>query len=206
VLASASTWFQHHLLLLHGPLIYVVVGVLVFAEVAIMIGFFLPGEIAAIVGGVIASQYRASLAAMVVVVVAAATLGNLCGYQLGKLIGPWLLSHRPLEGNPGVERVRGLMDRRGAWAVVLGRWIALVRAVLPGVAGVSGMDLGVFSLFSFVGGATWGAMWVLLGYAAGRSYVKIVNAAGEWSLVGLGVVVVAVASTLVWRHLRRQRA
>lgn len=205
VLASATSWIQRELLKLHGPWVYVVVGALVLVEVGILIGFFVPGEIAAIIGGVVASQHRVSLAVMIVVVAAAATLGNLSGYQLGRLVGPWLLSHRPLKGHPGVQRTESLIARRGAPAVVIGRWIAVVRALLPGVVGMSGMDLRIFVVLSAVGGAAWAAMWVSIGFAVGESYATVVNASGQWSLVALGVVVVALVAFVIWRRSRERR-
>ncbi|MHB8328624.1 MAG: DedA family protein [Acidimicrobiales bacterium] len=205
VIASATSWLQHHLLQLHGPLVYVVVGALVFIEVGIAIGVFVPGEIATIVGGVIASQHHANLLLMVAVVAGAATIGNLSGYELGRVVGPWLLDHRPLKGSSGVSSANRLVAKRGGPAVLIGRWIAVVRAVLPGLAGMSNMDRRTFVFFSAVGGIGWGTMWVLVGYAAGLSYAKVVKAAGQWSLVALGVVAVFVALLVAWHKLRERR-
>jgi len=205
VLGSATSWIQHELIKLHGPWVYVVVGALVFVEVGILIGFFIPGEIATIIGGVIASQHKINLVAMIVVVSAAATVGNLSGYQVGRLVGPWLTTHRPLKGNPGVARAERLIARRGGPAVVVARWIAVVRAVLPGVVGMSGMDLRTFAVLSAIGGTAWGTMWVLIGFAVGESYQSVINTAGKWSLVGLVVVVAALLAFFVWRKTRERR-
>lgn len=203
--ASATSWVQHHLLQLHGPVVYIVVGLLVFVEVGIVIGFFIPGEIATVLGGVIASQHHVNVVLMVVVVAAAATVGNLSGYEVGKLIGPWLMSHRPLRGNRDVAKAEKLVARRGGPAVLLGRWIAIVRAVLPGLAGMSGMDLRVFMVFSAIGGVAWATMWVLVGYAAGSAYQTVLNAGQKWSLVALGVIVLAIVARFVIRKVRDRR-
>jgi membrane-associated protein len=207
VLGSATTWLQHHLQELNLGLVYVVVGALVFLEVGIVIGFFVPGEIAAVLGGVISSRHGgASVAVMVVVVAGAAVAGNFSGYELGKLLGPGLLSHRPLEGRKEVDRAQRLVSRRGGPAVLIARWIAVVRALVPGVAGLSGMDRRIFGIFSVAGGIGWATMWVLVGFAAGLSYTKILNVAGRWSLVVLGgVVVLLVGAWVVHRVLRRRR-
>src|SRR5580658_1478018 len=125
MLASVTSW----LLRLHGPVVYLVVGLLVFFEVAIVIGFFVPGEIASIIGGVIASQHHANVVIVLVVVVVAATIGNVVGYDIGRLIGPWLFSHRPLAGHAGVARAQNLIARRAGPAVVAGRFVVGVRAV-----------------------------------------------------------------------------
>jgi membrane-associated protein len=203
--ASSAGGFQGWLLNLHGPVVYLVVGGLLFLEVGIVVGFFIPGEVATILGGVIASQHHANLPTMIVVVAVCASLGNLSGYGVGVLIGPWLLERRPLKGNAGLIRARELIASRGGPAVFLGRWVVFVRAVLPGVAGVSRMRLGKFIVFSVLGGIVWGTTWVLIGYAAGNSYAKVEKAAGSWSLVLLGVIVVALAVFIVFRKRKERR-
>lgn len=206
VLASLSTWLQHHLLQLHGPFVYLVVGGLLFLEVGIIVGFFVPGEIATIMGGVIASQHRTSLVLMLIVVWAAAVLGNFSGYEIGNVFGDRVLRFGPLKDNRHVDKAKDLLARRGGLAVVVGRWIAVVRAILPGIAGMAGMDRPVFMLWSAVGGVAWGTMWVMLGYAAGLSYVHILNAAGKSSIYVLAGVVVLVVGFVAWRKVREHRA
>lgn len=197
--ASTPGGVQGWLLRLHGPVVYAAVGGLLFLEVGIIVGFFIPGELATILGGVIVSQHHADLAVMLIVVTLCATLGNLSGYFVGRTIGPWLLELRLIKGNPGIAKTRELIKYRGGPAVFIGRWIVFVRAVLPGVAGISHMRLRTFAVFSLAGGAVWGTMWVLIGYAAGNSYTKIESAVGKWSLVIVGVVVVALAVLFVFR-------
>jgi membrane-associated protein len=198
--ASVTSW----LLRLHGPVVYVVVGLLVLIEVAIVIGFFVPGEIASIIGGVIASQHHANVVLMVVVVVAAATVGNVIGYDVGRMIGPWLFSHRPLAGRAGVDRAQQLLARRAGPAVVLGRFVVVVRAVLPGLIGMSGMPRRLFAVLSLVGALVWGTLWVLVGFALGLSYTKVTKTFGRVSV--LVVVALLGAWVLAWwwrRHGRR---
>ncbi len=193
---------QHWLLHLHGPVVYVGVGVLVFLEMAILVGFVVPGEIAAVIGGVLVSQHHANLAVMILVVVVTATGGNIVGYEVGRILGPRLMAHRPLRGNPGVMKTQQFIARRGAPAVFFGRWVVFVRAVLPGMAGMSGMSRRSFALMSAAGGVAWGSMWVLVGYGAGLSYTKVLSQAGVW---GAGVAVVVVAALVVFMVLRSRR-
>jgi membrane protein DedA with SNARE-associated domain len=200
--ASVKSWLLH----LHGPVVYVVVGLLVFLEVAIVVGVFVPGEIAAIIGGVIASQHHANVVLMVVVVVVAATVGNIVGYDLGRLIGPWLFSHRPLAGRTGVVRAQDLISRRGGPAVVAGRFVAVVRAVLPGLVGMSSMPRHHFALFSAIGGVVWGTLWVVVGFALGLSYTRVTNTIGRVTLVIVAVLVVAWLGMLLRRRQGRTRA
>ncbi|HXQ44838.1 MAG TPA: VTT domain-containing protein [Acidimicrobiales bacterium] len=198
MVASITSW----LLRLHGPVVYVVVGLLVFFEVAIVIGFFVPGEIASIVGGVIASQHHANVVLMVVVVVTAATVGNIVGYDVGRMLGPWLFTHRPLAGHAGVVRAQELIARRAGPAVVVGRFVVVVRAVLPGLVGMSGMSRRHFNAFSAVGGLVWGTLWVLVGFGLGLSYTKVTRVFGWGSFVVVAALVVAWVVVEVRRRRR----
>jgi membrane-associated protein len=203
--AHTAGGIQGWLLGLHGPAVYAAVGGLLFLEVGIIVGFFIPGEIATILGGVIASQHHANLAVMITVVAVCASVGNLSGYFVGKTVGPWLLELRFLKGNAGIIRTRQLIAKHGGPAVFIGRWVVFVRAVLPGVAGMSHMKLTRFILFSIAGGIVWGSMWVLIGFAAGDSYTSIEKAVGNWSLVILGVVVVAGGVFVFFRKRKEKR-
>jgi membrane protein DedA with SNARE-associated domain len=187
VVASIESWLLH----LHGPVVYVAVGLLVFFELAIVIGFFIPGEIATITGGVVASQHHANVVLVIVVVVAAATVGNLVGYEVGRLVGPWLFSHRPVAGRAGVVRAQRLVARHAGPAVVVGRFVVVVRALLPGLVGMSGMARRQFAVFSAAGAIGWGTLWVLVGFALGLSYSKVTNTFGKGSVIVVAALVVA---------------
>jgi membrane protein DedA with SNARE-associated domain len=182
-----------------------VCGLLVFGEAAFFLGFVIPGETAALVGGVLASLGHASLPLMVVVVIGCAIAGDSVGFEVGKLVGPWLIEHRPLRGHPGVKRGQQLIVRWGGPAVFLGRWIALARALIPGLAGMSGMRYPTFLFYNALGGSIWGTTYVLIGYAAGSSYTVIAKRVGMYSLVLVGVVTVVLAAAVVIRKQRERR-
>jgi len=202
VVASIKSW----LLNLHGPVVYVVVGLLVFFEVAVVVGFFVPGEIAAIIGGVIASQHHANVVLMVIVVVVVATVGNVVGYEVGRVIGPWLFARRPLAGQAGVDKAQNLISRRGGPAVVAGRFVAVVRAVLPALVGMSGMSRRHFALYSAAGAIAWGTLWVLVGFVLGTSYTKVTNTFGKVTVVVVALVVAGWLAFMLRRRQRRSKA
>jgi len=197
---SVGSWLQHF----HGPVAYVLCGLLVFGEASVFVGFVIPGETAALAGGVLASLHHVDLVLMLVVVVVGAVVGDSVGYEVGKLLGPWLVTHRPLRGHPGVARGEQLLARYGGPAVFLGRWVALARALVPGLTGLSGMRYRTFLVFNAAGGIVWGATFVLIGYGAGASYTAVARTIGTYSLVVLGAVVLAVAAVVVV-HRRRSR-
>lgn len=199
-----SSWL-HGLLGLHGSLAYLLVGALCLGEAALLLGFVIPGETAVVLGGVLASTGHVDLAGIVVVVVACAIAGDTIGYEGGRRLGPALLARRPFKGNRAVARATAYLGERGGPAVFLGRWTAVFRAVMPGVAGMAHLRYRTFLVYNALGGLLWGVTYVLLGYFAGRSYAHVASAAGTASTVLLVVVVVAVVVFVVWRRVRERR-
>jgi membrane-associated protein len=189
-----------------GPgLIYLTVALLVFAEDALFVGFVLPGETAAVLGGVAASQGHVEVGAMAALVVLAAVLGDTVGYEVGRRFGPRLLETRTLRRHGSrIDDAREFLLRRGGWAVFLGRFIAFFRAVMPALAGLSGLRYRTFLPFNAAGGLVWGVGCVLLGYLAGASYAAIESRVGRD--VAIAVVVIAGVVLVVvpwWRRRHR---
>ncbi|WP_182358171.1 DedA family protein [Tomitella gaofuii] len=193
------------LLTLNGAVVYAIVGALVFAEVALLVGFVVPGETAAIVGGVLASLGHAELWPMAAVVIGSAVLGDLTGFGVGHLLGD-RMAGRPMSPRRRRrrEQTQALIARRGPLAVFVGRYIAFVRTLMPTLAGASGMRLRPFLLADVAAALTWGAANVAIGYVVGRSYKEVVRWLGAGSAVVLTVVVIAAAA--VWLLRRRRRA
>ena len=104
-------------------------------EASIFVGFVLPGETAVILGGVLASFHHVSLTRMLVFVVLCTVGGDSVGYEMGRRFGPALLRRLPAKASRGVARGRSFLERRGAPAVFLGRFTAVLRAVVPAPPG-----------------------------------------------------------------------
>lgn len=198
--------FLHPILGLGGWEAYALVGALCFGEAALFVGFVLPGETAVVLGGVLASEHHVNLAGMCVLVVGCAILGDTVGYAVGRVFGPVLLEHRPLRGHRGVVRAQQFLQRRGAPAVFLGRFTAVFRAIVPGLAGVSQMRYRTFLLANAAGGIIWGLAYTFAGWAVGKSYQKILTYGG-W--VSSGILIAAAATVItfvVHRRVRERRA
>jgi membrane-associated protein len=186
-----------------GWAVLLIVGLVVFAEDALFVGFVLPGETVAVLGGVAAKFGHVSLVGVVAVVIGAAIVGDSVGYEVGRVLGPRIIAHRYLESRrERLEAAQRFLARRGGTAVFLGRWVAFFRAVMPALAGSARMPYRRFLFFNAAGGVVWGAVVVLLGYAAGASYKSIEGYLGQGS-AGILVAVVALAVT-IWA-VRRHR-
>jgi len=193
----------HPLLSLHGWEAYLLVGFLVFAEAAIMLGFIFPGETAAILGGVLASKGGVSLEGIATTVVLCAIVGDSVGYWVGDKWGRKLLQIGPLKKRQkGLDMALDQLRRRGATAVFLGRFTAFLRAVIPGLAGLSRMRYRIFLPANAAGGICWGLLFVLLGYFVGERVEKATGIASD-ILAGLIVLIIVAA---VIRHRRKEKA
>ena len=190
------------LLSLHGWPAYLLVGLLVFAEAAVMLGFVFPGETAAILGGVLASKGGVNLEAMLAVVVVCAIVGDSVGYAVGERWGPRLLQLGPLrKRKKGLDAALDQLNRRGPVVVFVARFSAFLRAVVPGLAGLSSMHYRTFLGANAAGGLCWGVLYVLLGYFVGQSVEKVTGIASD---VVLGLILVLIV-VLVVRHRRRDK-
>ncbi len=195
--------------LLHGILsappafAYLLVGLLVFAEAAVFVGFVLPGETAVVLGGVLAARHGIDLRVLIVLVVVAAIAGDTVGYEIGRHYGERVLATRPLRRHEQrLYQARGFLRERGAFAVFLGRWTAFLRAVMPGLAGVSRMPYRRFLAYNALGGVAWGITFCLIGYLAGNSYDAVEKRVGMWG--GLASLLLVLAVIVIWQVRQRR--
>jgi membrane-associated protein len=173
-------------------------------EASAFVGVVLPGEIGVILGGVLANQHKLVLAAVLVAAIAGAIIGDSIGYWVGKRYGETLLSKLPdrLLKPEHVSRAEETIRNFGGKAVFLGRFTAALRALVPGMAGMSRLHYGRFLAWNVLGGAIWATAFVILGYLAGSQYQRLEHYA---NLIGLALLV-AVVAFLVVRHRRSRHA
>jgi membrane-associated protein len=153
---------------------YAMWGVLVilFAECGLLIGFFLPGDSLLFTVGLLISQgvIETPLWLACLLMTAAAIAGNVVGYAIGARAGPAILS-RPnsrLFKQSHVDKTRAFFDKYGNRAIVLARFVPIVRTFITVVAGVAGMSMRRFVTYSAIGGVLWATGVTILGYYLGQ--------------------------------------
>ena len=173
-------------------------------EAPAFLGLVLPGEVALLLGGVLASQGRVPLAAALAVGTAGALAGDSAGYWIGRRWGPRLLASRlgRRVGPARLHRVESLLLAGGGRALVVGRCTAGARVVLPGLAGMLRLRYRSFALWTGVAATLWAVTHVLAGYAAEAGWRHAQLLTGRAGLV-LGL---AVAAGLAVAWLRRRSA
>lgn len=208
VTAAPAFLDTNHLLSTYG---LVGLMVIIFAECGLLVGFFLPGDTLLFSAGLLMSTgtLHVNIWLAVVVVPAAAVLGNLVGYWIGYRAGPYVFD-RPkskMFKPEYVERSHAFFDRYGAPAVVLARFVPIVRTVATVLAGVSRMRFALYALYSLIGGVLWSGGVLLLGYWLG--HIEFVRKTIEPLIdpILVGVVLLSVMPALVhWLRSRRQLA
>ncbi len=180
---------------LASPWGYLVVGLLTLLEASAMIGLAVPGEAALLVGGFLVSQDKAELWPMMAVAIVGAIVGDSVGYEIGRHLGPRLRRSRlgRWVGEERWQRAESYLAHHGGRAVFFGRFVGVLRAMVPTLAGLSRMPYRVFLPWNVAGACIWGPGFVLLGYAAGGSYHKVAEWAGRASAVLLALVLIVVA-------------
>ena len=207
-LASVTNWLLHPdlrpLLERGAPILLLAVMGFVFAESGLLVGFFLPGDSLLFSAGLLAatSGGRLNVAVLVGGSFVAATLGDRAGYWFGARVGPSLFS-RPdsrLFKQEHLARSHSFFERHGPRALVLARFVPVVRTFTPILAGVSAMRWRVFATYNLIGAAAWSTAATLLGWGLGRRFPRIEN-----YLTPVLLVVVAASVVPVLIEVRRAR-
>jgi membrane-associated protein len=186
-----------------GNWLYLIAGGLAFAEAAIMVGFVLPGEIALLVAGYFCRYGTLEVWIMAIIAVVCAIAGDSVGFEFGRHFGPPLRRSRVgrFVGESRWSTVDAFLHRHGGKAIFLGRLTALLRALMPSMAGMSGMRYRTFLVWNAAGGLVWGAGCVFLGYA----FASALNTVSEY-LTWLPLAILgAIAAVYLVIHLRKRR-
>lgn len=189
----------HSLTSLAGPLAYLVVAGLAALETPAFVGLFVPGELALLAGGYIAHQDNARLGVMMAAAAVGAVAGDSIGYEVGRRFGGGLQRSR-LGRKVGAERwakAESYLEAKGGRAILIGRFIGVLRALVPAVAGAARMPYRRFLVWNALGAVIWAPGMVAAGYLAGSSYQRVERYLGRAGLIlaiAVGVLAAVVLS------------
>jgi membrane protein DedA with SNARE-associated domain/membrane-associated phospholipid phosphatase len=189
-----------------GGWTYLAVGVLAFLETGAFVGLVAPGETFVMLAGAVAGVGETDVILTIAVVWASAFAGDTASFILGNRLGRRFV----LRFGPKVriteerfEQVEGYFDRHGGKTILVGRFIGLVRALAPFIAGSSGMTYRAFAPYSILGTGLWASTFTLIGFFAARSLDQVAHLAGQGTFLFGITVAVIVAIALTVRYLRR---
>jgi len=183
--------------------IYLITGLILASEAGLLLGVLAPAATTLFTLGVLAHSGHVSLAPAVLFACLAAMIGDSVGYWEGRLLGEraktgWL--ERRI-GTDRRQRMDRLFHRFGGRTVMIGRWIAFVRTVMPRLAGAARLPYRRFLMWNGIGIAVWIPGSIALGYFAGSSYQRLLAQAEPIVICGV-VLAVAVVATGIWFAVR----
>ncbi|MGB7587171.1 MAG: bifunctional DedA family/phosphatase PAP2 family protein [Solirubrobacterales bacterium] len=188
-----------------GSWTYLLVGVFAFAEVGAFVGLLVPGETVMLLGGAVAGQGAVNVYLLIAVAWFSAWAGDTTSFFVGRRLGrEFLLRHGPRFGlsESRFAQVEDYFSRHGGKTIFIGRFVSLVRAFAPFIAGSSGMRYRAFVPYSILGCGLFVTAHILIGYLFSRSIDTAAKYAGRGAFLLGTLIVVVVASVVIVRRLR----
>lgn len=169
----------------YGAWIYGILFVIIFAETGLVVTPFLPGDSLLFIAGSLAALGSMDVHLLVLVLLFAAVLGNVCNYEIGRYFGKrFFVNDKSKILNPRhLERTHAFFERWGSAAVVLARFVPFLRTYVPFVAGMARMMRPTYIAYTVLGAAAWAGSLVYLGYFFGNI---------PWIKENLGVLVIGI--------------
>lgn len=176
----------------------------IFAETGLFFGFFLPGDYLLFLAGMFVATDRldVSIYLLVLGLIAAAVLGNYVGYWFGRKTGPLLYQRKDsfFFKQRYLRAAEDYYNKQGAFALIMGRFIPIVRTFAPIFAGVVRLDYKKFSFYNISGAILWITSLTLLGYFLGRKFAQEINDYLLYIIIGF---VVVTALPLIWTMVKK---
>lgn len=182
---------QHLIQLLaeYGTAVILIIALIIFCETGLVVTPILPGDSMIFAFGAIAAQSATELNVHVsaMTFVAAAFLGNLVNYSIGRYIGPVVYQKNyKLIKREYLDRTKKFFDKYGAMTIIYTRFAPILRTFAPFIAGVGQMRYGKFMLYNFIGGLLWVLAFIYAGYFFGN--IPFVKENFKWIVLGIILV------------------
>jgi membrane-associated protein len=190
----------------YGGWVYLLLFLIVFCETGLVVTPFLPGDSLLFVAGTLAGAGSMNVHLLVVLLIAAAVLGDSVNYAIGRWLGPRVFRRDDswFFKRAYIERTHAYFDKYGGRTIVIARFIPIIRTYAPFVAGIGRMDYYRFLMFNVGGAVLWVALITYAGYLFGN--VPIVK--NNLTVVILGIIVLSISPGIIeyLRHRLRQRS
>jgi undecaprenyl-diphosphatase len=188
-----------------GAWTYLLVGFFAFAETGAFVGLVVPGETVMLLGGAVAGQGAIDIYLLIAIAWFSAWAGDTTSFFLGRRLGrEFVMRHGPRFGisHERFEKVEDYFSRHGGKTIFIGRFISLVRAFAPFIAGSSGMSYRAFVPYSVLGTGLWASAHILIGYFFSRSIETAAKYAGKGAFLLATLIVVVAGTVFLYRHFR----
>jgi membrane-associated protein len=154
----------------YGIWIYAILFAIIFSETGFVVTPFLPGDSLLFVAGALAALGGMDIGLLIAVLIAAAVLGNMLNYQIGRYLGPKVFNWESsrLFNKVALEKTHAFYEKHGGKTLVISRFLPLFRTFAPFVAGIGAMSYSRFTFFNLIGAISWVGSLTLAGYFFGN--------------------------------------
>jgi membrane-associated protein len=173
----------------YGGVTYLLMFLLLFCETGLVVTPFLPGDSVIFALGALAAEGGLDIGVLALVLMSAAVLGNVVNYAIGYKLGPAVFRSESsrLFKREYLDKAHSFYEKYGGMAIILGRFMPIIRTFVPFVAGIGKMKYGRYTLFNVIGSVSWVALFLLVGYFfGGLPFVQ-----DHFSVVALGIIVIS---------------
>lgn len=184
----------------YGTWIYAILFAIIFSETGFVVTPFLPGDSLLFVAGALAALGGMDIGVLLVVLLAAAALGNMLNYQIGRFFGPRVFQweNSRFFNRAALQKTHAFYERHGGKTLILSRFLPLFRTFAPFVAGIGAMSYARFTFFNLIGAFCWVGALTLAGYFFGNlPWVQRNLSVVILAIVGLSLIPVAIGW---WQH------
>ncbi|WP_306550404.1 DedA family protein [Daejeonella sp.] len=183
----------------------------IFAETGLFFGFFLPGDYLLFLAGMFVATGKLDVSIFILIIglIAAAVCGNFVGYWFGNKTGPVLYQKEDtfFFKKKYLKAAEAYYRKQGAFALIMGRFIPIVRTFAPIIAGIVKLDFNKFSFYNIAGAFLWITSLTLLGFFLGRSFEKEINDYLLYIIVGfILITTIPLIITYLKRKIGRDRS
>jgi membrane-associated protein len=192
----------------YGRWVYALLFLIIFAETGLVITPILPGDSLLFAAGALAATGSLDIRFLIVLLIVAAVLGDAVNYAAGNAVGPRIFRSvdrsswwQRMLNRDHLARAHDFFEKYGGKAIILGRFVPIVRTFVPFVAGAGTMTYSMFALYNVTGAVIWVGICTLAGYAFGN--VPVVR--DNFSLVAIGIIAVSLIPIAV-EYLKQRRA
>jgi membrane-associated protein len=202
--------FDEHLIAFtaaYGPWVYAILFLIVFAETGLVVTPFLPGDSLLFAAGALCGAGYLNPLIMLVVLIAAAIIGDAVNYAIGRSLGPKVFSARDqtttlhkLLNREHLDRAHAFFERHGGKAIVMARFVPIVRTFVPFVAGAGYMTYASFAFYNITGAL----LWVLACFGLGYVFGNVPFVKKHFELVAIGIVLVSLLP-IAWEFVKARR-
>ena len=187
----------------YGQWIYVILFVIIFSETGFVVTPFLPGDSLLFVAGALAALGGMEIGVLLAVLIAAAVLGNMLNYQIGRYLGPKVFHWEQSRffNKAALQKTHAFYEKHGGKTLVISRFLPLFRTFAPFVAGAGTMSYQRFAAYNISGGVAWVGLMLFAGYFFGN----IPEEKDNFSLVVLAIIILSIIPGVVAVWQERQR-